>query len=81
MILALHGLQPDVDKEHARIAFQLPNLEEAWQLKEALRTWYSTDTTEIAEEQLETWMNNIQTRGPDVMRQALVALPNGNRKF
>lgn len=66
-------LTQDQQKERARIASHLPDLERAWQLKEALRTWYATATRETAEQQLDAWMTQVQEQGPDSMRQALSA--------
>ncbi|GHO76526.1 hypothetical protein KSD_42970 [Ktedonobacter sp. SOSP1-85] len=70
---AQENLSPDQQKERARIASHLPDLEEAWQLKEALRTWYATATTETAEKHLDEWINQVREKGPDALRQALSA--------
>jgi len=46
---AQEDLTEDQQKERARIASHLPDLADAWQLKEALRTWYATATRETAQ--------------------------------
>ncbi|GHO63178.1 hypothetical protein KSC_020700 [Ktedonobacter sp. SOSP1-52] len=70
---AQEALTPDQQKERARIASHLPELEAAWQLKEGLRTWYATATTETAEKQLDDWIDQVREKGPDALRQALSA--------
>jgi transposase len=70
---AQEDLTADEEKERVRIASHLPDLQTAWQLKEALRTWYATATRETAEEQLDTWIKLVREKGPDFLRQALSA--------
>ncbi|GCF11426.1 transposase [Dictyobacter arantiisoli] len=70
---AQEALTPDQQKERTRIASHLPDFEVAWQLKEVLRTWYATATTETAEKQLDDWINQVREKGPDALRQALSA--------
>ncbi len=41
---AQEDLNPEDIQERERIGARLPILEKAWQLKEALRTWYATAT-------------------------------------
>jgi transposase len=73
---AREGLTAEQEKERIRMASHLPVLEVAWQLKEALRTWYAQATVDTAEEQLDAWMKQVRETGPEPMRQALSAFVN-----
>jgi transposase len=65
-------------QEQARlwIAARLPILATAWQLKEALRTWYATATVETAPAGLDRWISQVQKHGPAPLRKALSAFVN-----
>ena len=69
-------LTAEQEQERARIASHLPILGVAWELKEALRTWYAEATVETAEEQLDAWIKRVRKTGPEPMRQALSAFVN-----
>ena len=58
-------------RERERIGTRLPILEKAWQLKEALRTWYATATVADAAGQLDAWIKHVQQEGPAALREAL----------
>lgn len=73
---AQEDLTTEQQQERLRIASRLPVLDAAWQLKEALRTWYAEATMETAEEQLDAWIKRVQETGPEPMRQALSAFVN-----
>jgi len=65
------GLNKEETQEREKIGDRLPNLEKAWKLKEALRTWYATATVEDAAQQLDAWIKQVQEEGPDALREAL----------
>lgn len=73
---AKEELSAEQEQERVRIAAHLPALEAAWDLKEALRTWYAQATVETAEEQLEAWIKQVRDTGPEPLRQALSAFVN-----
>jgi len=58
-------------REREKIGTRLPALEKAWQLKEALRTWYATATMADAAQQLDAWIKQVQQEGPKALREAL----------
>lgn len=60
-------------KERAAIAKALPLLEDAWKIKEALRTWYATATVETAAAGLDAWIEQVQTSEFDHLRKTLSA--------
>ncbi|GCE03509.1 hypothetical protein KDAU_08380 [Dictyobacter aurantiacus] len=68
---AKEDLSAGQEQERARIATHLPTLAQAWDLKEALRSWYAQATMETAEEQLNAWIIQVRETGPEPMRQAL----------
>lgn len=81
-LLLLHGKQhlflrakEDLTGEEAqereRIGGHLPALEQAWQLKEALRSWYATATVADAADLLDAWIKQVQEKGPEALREAL----------
>jgi len=77
--------QEDLTKEQAqdrcKIGEALPLLEEAWQLKEALRTWYATETAETAAAGLDRWIERVQTSGFDPLRKTLSAFTNWRQEI
>src|SRR5207247_11085031 len=56
-------------------------LEKAWQLKEALRTWYATATVADAAEQLDAWIKHVQQEGPTALREALSPFKNWRQEI
>ncbi len=68
-------------QERTLIGSQLPLLEAAWQLKEALRTWYATATVTTAAAGLDTWIAQVQTSGFDPLRKALSAFVNWRQEI
>ena len=68
-------------QERARIAEQLPLLEQAWQLKEALRAWYATATADTAAQELDAWIEQVQTVGPEQLRKTLSAFRNWRQEI
>jgi transposase len=67
--------------ERERIGTRLPVLEKAWQLKEALRTWYATATVADAAGQLDAWIKHVQQDGPDALREALSPFKNWRQEI
>jgi transposase len=68
---ARETLTPEQEQERARMASHLPALEQAWQLKEALRSWYATATVKTAETELDAWITSVREQGPLPMQKAL----------
>ncbi|HET8912065.1 MAG TPA: ISL3 family transposase [Ktedonobacteraceae bacterium] len=60
-------------QERREIGGELPLLEAAWQLKEALRTWYATSTVETAAAGLDAWIEQVQASECDPLRKTLSA--------
>ncbi len=78
---AHEALSAEQAQERAHIGEQLPILEMAWQLKEALRTWYATSTVTTAATKLDAWIANVQTCGPDPLRKTLSAFKNWRQEI
>lgn len=68
---AKEDLTEEETREREKIGTRLPALEQAWHLKEALRTWYATATVADAAPQLDAWIKQVQEKGPDALREAL----------
>ena len=68
-------------REREKIGNRLPLLEKAWQLKEALRTWYATATVADAAGQLDAWIKQVQQEGPHALREALSPFKNWRREI
>lgn len=64
-------LTAEETQERKRIGGRLPALEQAWQLKEALRSWYATATVADAADLLDAWIKQVQEKGPEALREAL----------
>ncbi|GER86261.1 ISL3 family transposase [Dictyobacter vulcani] len=75
-LCAKEDLTAEQEHERARIATHLPALAHAWELKEALRTWYAQATMKTAEAQLDAWIIQVRETGPEPMRQALSTFVN-----
>jgi transposase len=73
---AKEDLTQEEVQERERIGNRLPVLEKAWQLKEALRTWYATATVADAAHQLDAWIKQVQQEGPHALREALSPFKN-----
>jgi len=68
---AKEDLTAEETQERERIGGRLPALEQAWQLKEALRSWYATATVADAADLLDAWIKQVQVKGPEALREAL----------
>ena len=73
---AKEDLTNEEEQERQKIGAQLAPLEQAWQLKEALRAWYAKATVETAEALLDQWIAQVQQDGPDPLRKTLSAFRN-----
>jgi transposase len=78
---AKEDLTEEETREREKIGARLPALEKAWQLKEALRTWYATATVADAAEQLDAWIKHVQQEGPDALREALSPFRNWRQEI
>src|SRR5882762_19091 len=78
---AKEDLTEEETREREKIGARLPALEKAWQLKEALRTWYATATAADAAGQLDTWIKHVQREGPDALREALSPFRNWRQEI
>jgi transposase len=80
-LTAKEDLTEEQVKERNTIGATLPLLEAAWQLKEALRTWYATATAATAADGLDAWIEQVQTSGFDHLRKALSAFVNWRQEI
>ena len=78
---AKEALTEKETQDREKIGARLPALEKAWQLKEALRTWYATATVVDAARRLDTWIKQVQEEGPDVLREALSPFKNWRQEI
>lgn len=78
---AQEDLNQEEQEERQEIAEKLPQLERAWQLKEALRSWYATATTETAEAELNAWIAQVQQEGPEPLRKTLSAFKHWKQEI
>jgi transposase len=74
-------LNQEETQERERIGTRLPLLEKAWQLKEALRTWYATATATDAAEHLDAWIKQVQQEGPAALQEALSPFKNWRQEI
>jgi len=80
-LTAQEDLTEEQAKERREIGGELPVLEEAWHLKEALRTWYATATATTAADGLDHWIEQVQQSGFDHLRKALSAFRNWRQEI
>lgn len=78
---AREDLEEEEEKERKRIGSRLPLLEKAYELKEALRTWYATATCKDAAQKLDVWIKNVQEEGPEALREALSPFKNWRQEI
>lgn len=74
-------LSADEEQERAALAAAFPEIGKAWQLKEALRTWYATASAATAAAGLDTWITTVTRHGPKELRKALSAFRNWRREI
>ncbi len=65
----------------AALALAFPEIGAAWQLKEALRTWYATTSAATAAPDLDRWIASVKRDGPAEMRKALSAFRNWRQEI
>jgi transposase len=70
---AQEALSQEQAQERSTVGVALPLLKAAWQLKEALRTWYATATLATAAAGLDAWIEQVQQSGCEPLRKALSA--------
>ena len=73
-------LSAEDDQSRATLAAAFPEIGTAWQLKEALRTWYATASASTASAGLDLWMAAVKRHGPSELRKALSAFRNNWRQ-
>src|SRR6266566_4792320 len=66
-------LSPEEEQTRATLAAAFPEIGRAWQLKEALRTWYATASASTAAAGLDAWIADVKRHGPPELRKALSA--------
>src|SRR5205823_9025839 len=69
-------LSTEDEQSRATLAAAFPEIGRAWQLKEALRTWYATAQASTAAAELDTWIAAVEGEGPKELRKALSAFRN-----
>jgi transposase len=74
-------LSAEEEQTRATEASAFPQIERAWQLKEALRTWYATASAATAAAGLDAWIAAVKGYGPKELRQALSAFRNWRREM
>jgi len=66
-------LSAEEEQTRAALALAFPEIARAWQLKEALRTWYATTSAATAARDLDRWIASVKGDGPAELRKALSA--------
>ncbi len=69
------------EQTRAILAAAFPEIAVAWQLKEALRTWYATAEASTAAAGLDAWITAVKRTGPKELRQALSAFRNWRQEI
>ncbi|MFL5665768.1 MAG: transposase [Ktedonobacteraceae bacterium] len=75
------NLSVEEEQSRASLAASFPEIASAWQLKEALRTWYATASSTTAEAGLDAWITSVKGDGPAEMRKALSAFRNWRQEI
>ena len=66
-------LSADEEQTRVTLARTFPEIARAWQLKEALRTWYATASATTAAAGWDAWITAVKRHGPKELREALSA--------
>jgi transposase len=74
-------LSAEDQESRATLAAAFPEIGQAWQLKEALRTWYAEASASTAAAGLDVWIAAVKRAGPKELRQALSAFRNWRREI
>lgn len=71
-------LTAEEEQVRATLAQAFLEINIAWQLKEALRTWYATTSAATAANELDIWVATVKRDGPAELRKALSAIRLSN---
>jgi transposase len=74
-------LSTEEEQTRASLAVAFPEIDRAWQLKEALRTWYATASAATAAAGLDAWIGAVKRHGPPELRKALSAFRNWRQEI
>jgi len=74
-------LSAEDEQSRATEAPAFPEIGTAWQLKEALRTWYAEASAETAAAGLERWIAAVKRQGPKELRKAFSAFRNWHQEI
>jgi transposase len=74
-------LSAEEEQSRASLAAAFPEIGKAWQLKEALRTWYATASADTATTDLDAWIAAVEGEGPAELRTALSAFRNWRQEI
>ena len=74
-------LSAQEEQARATLAAAFPEIGAAWQLKEALRTWYATASAQTAAAGLDHWIAAVTDQGPKELRKALSAFRNWRQEI
>jgi transposase len=74
-------LSAEEELTRATLAAAFPEIDSAWQLKEALRTWYATASAATAATALDAWVATVKRTGPAELRTALSAFRNWRQEI
>jgi len=74
-------LSAEEEQSRATLAAAFPEIATAWQLKEALRTWYATASAATAVAGLKAWIAAVKRHGPPELRKALSAFRNWRQEI
>jgi len=74
-------LSAEEEQSRATLATAFPEIATAWQLKEALRTWYATASAATAAAGLQAWIATVKGYGPPELRKALSAFRNWRQEI
>ena len=74
-------LSAEDEQSRAALAVAFPEIGRAWQLKEALRSWYASTEAETAAADLDSWIAAVKRHGPKELRKALSAFRNWRREI
>ena len=75
------ALSAEEEQTRAGLAALFPEIDSAWQLKEALRTWYATASAATAAADLDAWIAAVKRHGPAELRKALSAFRNWRQEI
>ena len=74
-------LSLEEEQTQATLAQAFPEIAVAWQLKEAVRTWYATASATTAATELDAWIATVKREGPAELRKALSAFRNWRQEI